>query len=145
MWPTPQAHDSTLGHAERVGRFGTKHGGRNLNDEVMKFPTPNASDVKGPDPLGRRPECDDDLPTRVKRYPTPTARLGTPRGPQAKRYTDPRRSNDLDDAVAHHGDSGQLNPTWVEWLMGFPLGWTDLEPSETPSSPKSPSTSADES
>jgi hypothetical protein len=22
---------------------------------------------------------------------------------------------------------GQLNPTWVEWLMGFPLGWTDLE------------------
>jgi len=22
---------------------------------------------------------------------------------------------------------GQLNPTWVEWLMGFPLGWTDLD------------------
>ncbi len=22
---------------------------------------------------------------------------------------------------------GQLNPTWVEWLMGFPEGWTDLE------------------
>lgn len=21
---------------------------------------------------------------------------------------------------------GKLNPTWVEWLMGFPLGWTDL-------------------
>ena len=27
---------------------------------------------------------------------------------------------------------GQLNPMWVEWLMGFPLGWTDLEDSETP-------------
>jgi hypothetical protein len=27
---------------------------------------------------------------------------------------------------------GQLNPTWVEWLMGFPLGWTDCEPSATP-------------
>jgi hypothetical protein len=26
---------------------------------------------------------------------------------------------------------GQLNPTWVEWLMGFPTGWTDLERSET--------------
>ena len=26
---------------------------------------------------------------------------------------------------------GQLNPTWVEWLMGWPLGWTDLKPSET--------------
>ena len=23
--------------------------------------------------------------------------------------------------------SGQLNPQWVEWLMGFPAGWTDLE------------------
>ena len=26
---------------------------------------------------------------------------------------------------------GQLNPTWVEWLMGWPLGWTDLEPLAT--------------
>jgi hypothetical protein len=23
---------------------------------------------------------------------------------------------------------GQLNPDWVEWLMGIPIGWTDLEP-----------------
>ena len=27
---------------------------------------------------------------------------------------------------------GLLNPTWVEWLMGFPTGWTDLSASETP-------------
>jgi DNA (cytosine-5)-methyltransferase 1 len=25
------------------------------------------------------------------------------------------------------GRGGKLNPTWVEWLMGFPTGWTDLE------------------
>jgi hypothetical protein len=25
---------------------------------------------------------------------------------------------------------GQLNPPWVEWLMGWPLGWTDLKPLE---------------
>lgn len=25
--------------------------------------------------------------------------------------------------------SGQLNPEWVEWLMGFPAGWSALEPS----------------
>ena len=31
---------------------------------------------------------------------------------------------------------GRLNPEWVEWLMGFPTGWTDLKDSETPSSPK---------
>jgi len=23
--------------------------------------------------------------------------------------------------------NGQLNPTWVEWLMGYPKGWTDLK------------------
>jgi hypothetical protein len=28
------------------------------------------------------------------------------------------------------GNGGQLNPTWVEWLMGYPLGWTDLNVSE---------------
>lgn len=23
---------------------------------------------------------------------------------------------------------GKLNPPWVEWLMGWPIGWTDLKP-----------------
>ncbi len=32
---------------------------------------------------------------------------------------------------------GPLNPTWVEWLMGFPLGWTDSGDSVTPSSRRS--------
>ncbi len=26
---------------------------------------------------------------------------------------------------------GQLNPNWIEWYMGFPQKWTDLEDSET--------------
>jgi hypothetical protein len=30
---------------------------------------------------------------------------------------------------------GALNPTWVEWLMGWPLGWTDLKPLVTDKSP----------
>jgi DNA (cytosine-5)-methyltransferase 1 len=29
------------------------------------------------------------------------------------------------------GNGGKLNPMWVEWLMGWPLGWTDLKPLET--------------
>lgn len=28
---------------------------------------------------------------------------------------------------------GSLNPQWVEWLMGYPIGWTDLGDSATPS------------
>jgi hypothetical protein len=24
------------------------------------------------------------------------------------------------------GRIGPMNPEWVEWLMGFPTGWTEL-------------------
>jgi hypothetical protein len=48
----------------------------------------------------------------------------------------------LEVAVQIHGvTNGSLNPTWVEWLMGFPIGWTDLNASETPSCRKSSSKS----
>lgn len=33
---------------------------------------------------------------------------------------------------------GHVNPTFVEWMMGFPEEWTALLPSEMPSSRKSP-------
>lgn len=29
------------------------------------------------------------------------------------------------------GNGGKLNPGWVEWLMGFPIGWTDCAASVT--------------
>ena len=32
--------------------------------------------------------------------------------------------------VARYKAGGSLNPDWVEWLMGWPLGWTDLKPLE---------------
>jgi hypothetical protein len=38
------------------------------------------------------------------------------------------------DGLQSHGVnvvSGQLNPTWVEWLMGWPIGATDLRPLAT--------------
>ncbi len=33
--------------------------------------------------------------------------------------------------ASENATGGQLNPTWVEWLMGWPIGWTDLKPLET--------------
>ena len=32
-----------------------------------------------------------------------------------------------------HGENamlGPINPEWAEWYMGFPIGWTELPPSE---------------
>lgn len=37
----------------------------------------------------------------------------------------------LTEQIANEGNGGQLNPTWVEWLMGWPLGWTDCAVSAT--------------
>ena len=53
-------------------------------------------------------------------------------------------SQSVSQAIIHRGKSprlgeyvaaqtpGQLNPEFVEWLMGFPIGYTELEDSETP-------------
>tara|TARA_R110000823_G_scaffold79134_3_gene180250 strand:+ start:416 stop:862 length:447 start_codon:yes stop_codon:yes gene_type:complete len=39
-----------------------------------------------------------------------------------------RRGQLTDPAMGVIPAGGRLNPTWVEWLMGWPLGFTDLEP-----------------
>jgi hypothetical protein len=65
----------------------------------------------------------------VKVWPTPKARDWKD-GRSAGHFN--RSSPDLGKVVGQSPDTGSLNPTWVEWLMGFPLGWTDLRPSETP-------------
>ena len=36
-------------------------------------------------------------------------------------------TNSLPDAVQHKSGRGNLNPEWVEWLMGVPIGWTELD------------------
>jgi hypothetical protein len=65
-------------------------------------------------------------------WPTPDVGMGE-RGttPEWKpnRPSGARATYSLNQAVMDEVETGgQLNPTWVEWLMGWPLGWTDLKP-----------------
>lgn len=47
---------------------------------------------------------------------------------------EPNMQNDLNGGIT----KPRLSPLFVEWMMGFHTGWTDLEPSETLSSPIKP-------
>jgi hypothetical protein len=62
-------------------------------------------------------------------WPTPVASMakGSSPGSLIRKSGRDRSRDRLDHAVmALHG--GPLNPEWVEWLMGWPIGWTDLRP-----------------
>ena len=73
------------------------------------------------------------LETQVARslLPTPIADDAKNVNPKQNRFPT------LTSKVKEMEGSGSLNPTWVEWLMGYPIGWTDLKDSETQSSLKS--------
>lgn len=79
------------------------------------------------------------LGVAVRMFPTPTARDW--RSGKSSMATQQRNSRPLSEVAAQGQVSGQLNPTWVEWLMGFPLGWTDCGGPATRSSRKSRSSS----
>jgi len=89
------------------------------------FPTPSACSYgtnKGR-AAGRTGKERPSLQTMAKKnlWPTPTARDW--RSGKASPTTMSRNSRPLSERVG-----GQLNPMWVEWLMGWPVGWTDLKP-----------------
>jgi len=67
-------------------------------DPGETWPTPRASDIKGCGPPG----------SKVQQH-----RL-------RKGYLDAH-------ACEYGGKEGQLNPDWVDALMGFPVGWSDVE------------------
>ena len=72
-----------------------------------------------------------DQVSNMRNWPTPTKRDG--KGAAKSRVKGhPRHNHNLDCAVElEHGEIvGRLNPQFVEWLMGWPQGWTDLAPLE---------------
>jgi hypothetical protein len=71
----------------------------------------------------RTAACHSSLTPQVRIYPTPTV---------CGNYNKKGASKTSGDGLAtvvreNETDSGPLNPEWVEWLMGYPTGWTDLE------------------
>ncbi|SRR5579885_493542 len=167
LWPTPAGSVANLGEGletweARRQRELEKHRNGNgfgtpLTIAVQMFPTPRTpkygQDMKK---FEREPgrQFPSDLETFVHLWRTPSSRdwKDTPgmalKGPNGRNRNDqlarrvfstprttPRTAMEYDGETAL--GNGGLNPTWVEWLMGFPLGWTALEDSATPSSRKS--------
>lgn len=90
------------------------------------WPTPKASDGShgGPNMRGSKGELA--LPSAVHRFPTPCAQ-------DAKNSTLPISQRDRDSIPGYllstgERPGGQLNPDWVEYLMGWPVGWSSLGP-----------------
>jgi len=107
--PTPTASDHIVREctSQEALNFETNKS-VTLNRWVSAHPEPRARTKDG---LWSTPVADD-VGHRTGRYPQGGTALSTQVG-------------------------GQLNPTWVEWLMGFPLEWTACMASATRSSRKS--------
>lgn len=143
LWPTAKAADGYTGKLKSTQQKPWSMHSMNLADAVRMWPTPSASDCgrtainphltqngtirhigkNGAQSYAR-------LDAVVAMFPTPKARdaKDTTRIPPS-RLANPGK----DSLVQRVGreiqkeNGGQLNPTWIEWLMGFPIGWTDLD------------------
>ena len=132
LWPTPCARDHFPAHKPEYieEKRAQGHGMSNLNDAVAHphmfknlWPTPTKSDGSGgPGVSGRAGGLN--LRTAVAQWPTPTVN-------DSKNSTLPPSQIEHDNipgALLRDGEppGGQLNPAWVERMMGWPDGWTDL-------------------
>lgn len=139
MRPTPTVN----GNHNRRGVW--KKSGDGLATAVKMMPTPNTMDHLPP----RSPEAMKKMyeghrkgrtaPSNLrewvnpKMWPTPAQR--DYKGQNSLESMKKKLENggrphqgQLPNAVAMKGDVGALCCEWVEWLMGWPVGWTDLEP-----------------
>ena len=123
--PTPNASDGM--------RTNTVHQGGNLTLKgfAEKFPTPTASEAEKAGYYSKG-QMGNSLTALAKRgelsFPTPTAREPNDIGLNLNRG---RYSNDTLTRKVSNLEGlqrgGRLNPQWVEWLMGWPIGFTELE------------------
>lgn len=126
-WPTPKASDWN-----KRGNIDPTNPRNGLAGAVKLFPTPRASDCKrsgSPSELARHSPS---LAAIAQTFPTPQASDANKWSNQslAERKAKGQQVR-LNTAVSPEGGAGgQLNPDWVEWLMGWPIGWTDLKPLE---------------
>jgi len=67
-----------------------------------------------------------DLLQAVRGNKSPSGRFATPTAGKANKATMEKNSRPLSEQIG-----GQLNPEFVEWLMGWPLGWSGLKPLAT--------------
>jgi hypothetical protein len=114
LWPTPCL----------PGNGGTN--GKAKLKEMLKWPTPTV--CGNYNRKGLSETSGDGLATAVSKWPTPrTAGMcgGTGSWELLNKNTTIKEARQMG-----AGNGGTLNPTWVEWLMGWPLGWTDLKPLE---------------
>lgn len=110
------------GRARHLNSAGVQSQER-LSQQIKRVPTPLASNSHG---AGLHGDGGMNLQTFVmlsasELAPTPTAQDAKNNGSASQINRDA-----LSATVG-----GPLNPEWVEWLMGWPIGWTDLQPLAT--------------
>lgn len=92
---------------------------------LCELPTPSANGEGNNTKSRGRPS----LETMAKRdlWPTPTVGDSRSSGNRSLPGSKAHSGTSLTDAT-ERAEGGKLNPEFVEWLMGWPIGWTGLEP-----------------
>lgn len=96
---------------------------------------PEGTTPQGKTPEGRKQTvCLERYVQQVERkiWPTPTATAHKGWSKNHNRAsTDDRLDYTVEREASESGTLGRLNPQFVEWLMGWPIGWTELQPLAT--------------
>lgn len=105
---------------------------------VTKWPTPCRTDYKGAGKAGtfrdRLDYAAERGRTKSHHYPTPRRKGmcgGSGAWEQMGRLVSDGVMTDEERHQIGDRNGGRLNPDWVEWLMGWPIGWTALRPLAT--------------